>query len=90
MEKSSTSAQSTTTTIRGMAIPAQWNARFEVTGILVACRDERELRVENFESFPELRSFSQKEAFFTGIIHKKDGMESILLESFTPIENVGE
>ena len=90
MEKLSTSAQSTKTTIRGMALPAQWNARFEVTGILVACRDERELRVENLESFPELRAFSQKEAFFTGVINQKDGMESILLESFTLIENAGE
>lgn len=77
-------------TIRGMVLPAQWNDRYEVTGILVACRDERELRVENLECFPALRTLSQKEAVFTGLIQKKDGVESIILESFTPIEKVEE
>ncbi len=85
MKNSSTPEQNPRATIRGMVLPAQWNARFEVTGILVACRDERELRVENLECFPALRSLSQQEAIFTGFIHKKDGVESITLESFTPI-----
>lgn len=73
-------------TIRGMVLPAQWDERFEVTGLLVACRDEREVRVENIESFPGLWSLAQKEALFTGIIRKKGGEEFILLESFTPID----
>ncbi|WP_319763728.1 hypothetical protein [Maridesulfovibrio sp.] len=72
-------------TIRGTVLPAQWNARFEITGILIACRDEREVRVGNFECFPTLRNFSQQEAIFTGFIENKDGVESILLESFKPI-----
>jgi len=46
MKNSSTSEQDIMTTVRGMVLPAQWNDRFEVTGILVACRDERELRVD--------------------------------------------
>lgn len=86
MKDSSTSEQNVKTTIRGMILPAQWDARFEVTEILVACRDERELRVENLECFPMLRDLSRKEAVFTGFIHSSNGVESILLESFTPIE----
>lgn len=90
MKNSSTSGQNIRSTIRGMVLPAQWNDRFEVTGILVACRDERELRVENLECFPALRTLSQQEAVFTGLIKEKDGVESIILESFTPIVKVEE
>lgn len=74
-------------TIRGMVVPAQWDDRFEVTGILVACHDEREVKIENLESFPKLKDMSQKEAFFTGVISKSDNSESILLESYTPIND---
>lgn len=74
------------TTIRGMVLPAQWDDRFQVTGVLVACRDEREVRVENMEKFPDLRHCAQQEAVLTGVIRKKDGKEFILLESFRPLE----
>jgi len=74
-------------TIRGMVVPAQWDDRFEVTGILVACHDEREIKIENLENFPNLKELSQKEAIFTGVISKSDNSESILLESYTPIND---
>lgn len=72
-------------TIRGMVVPAQWDDRFEVTGVLVACHDEREVRVENLESFPHLKNLSQTEALFTGVISSNGNSESIFLESFIPL-----
>lgn len=69
-----------------MVVPSQWNDRFQVTGILVACRDEREIRVENLENFPALKGLAQQEALFTGVITQRGDEESIHLEKVTPVE----
>ncbi|WP_319471797.1 hypothetical protein [uncultured Pseudodesulfovibrio sp.] len=76
-------------TIRGMVVPAQWNERFQVTGVLVACRDEREVRVENLENFPILRTLEQQEALFTGLVRENDGGESIFIEKIKLINEMG-
>lgn len=81
MKHTSISDHTSRKTIRGMVVPAQWDDRFKVIGVLVACRDEREIRVENLESFPILRSLEQQEALFTGLIRESEGRESILIES---------
>lgn len=86
MKQISATEQTSRETIRGMVVPAQWNDRFQVTGVLVACRDEREIRVENLETFPVLKELAQKEALFTGVVQKNGNAESIHLESFTPIQ----
>ncbi|MCJ2164563.1 MULTISPECIES: hypothetical protein [unclassified Pseudodesulfovibrio] len=79
--------KNTTETIRGMVLPQQWDEQFRVTEVLIACKDEREIRVENFENLPNLLSLSRAEAVFTGVIRTKEGVESMIVESFTPIEN---
>lgn len=71
-------------------MPANWDDRFQVTGVLVACHDEREFRVENLESFPVLQTLAQQEAIFTGLIREKDGAESIIIESIKLISGVDE
>ena len=76
----------TTETIRGMVLPQQWDDSFRVTEVLIACKDEREIRVENFEHLPNLLSLSRAEAVFTGVVQKKEGVESMIVESFAPIE----
>lgn len=86
MKQISATEQISRQTIRGMVVPAQWDDRFQVTGVLVACRDEREIRVENLDTFPDLKELAQKEALFTGVIQKSGNAESIHLESFTPIQ----
>ena len=73
-----------------MVLPQQWDEQFRVTEVLIACKDEREIRVENFENLPNLLSLSRAEAVFTGVIRTIEGVESMLVESFfffTPIEN---
>ncbi|QJB56816.1 hypothetical protein [Pseudodesulfovibrio sp. zrk46] len=82
--------QSYRETIRGMVVPANWNDRFQVTGVLVACHDEREVKVENLESFPNLQALAQQEAVFTGLVRKQDGMEFIFLEDFTLVSRESE
>ena len=75
-----------TETIRGMVLPRQWDDQFRVTEVLIACKDEREIRVENFAHLPSLLSLSRAEAVFTGVIKNQEGVESMIVESFTPIE----
>jgi len=58
-----------------------------VTEVLIACKDEREILVENFESLPSLLSLSRAEAVFTGVVRKECGVESMVVESFAPVEN---
>lgn len=75
-----------TVTVRGMVVPQQWDEQFRVTEVLIACKDEREILVENFKSLPSLLSLSRNEAMFTGVVRKERGVESMIVESFTPIE----
>lgn len=75
-----------TVTVRGMVVPQQWDDQFRVTEVLIACKDEREILVENFNSLPSLLSLSRNEAMFTGVVRKERGVESMIVESFTPIE----
>ncbi len=72
-----------------MVVPAQWNKRFQVTGVLVACRDEREVRVENLENFPILRTLEQQEALFTGLVRENEGGESIFIENIKLLNEMG-
>jgi len=75
-----------TVTVRGMVVPQQWDDQYRVTEVLIACKDEREILVENFKSLPSLLSLSRNEAMFTGVVRKERGVESMIVESFTPIE----
>ncbi|WP_316897615.1 hypothetical protein [Pseudodesulfovibrio indicus] len=75
-----------TVTVRGMVVPQQWDDQYRVTEVLIACKDEREILVENFKSLPSLLSLSRNEAMFTGVVRKEQGVESMIVESFTPIE----
>lgn len=79
--------QQTMETIRGMVLPQQWDEQFRVTEVMIACKDEREIHIENLEHLPTLLSLSRTEAVFTGVVRKKRGMESMIVETFTPIEN---
>lgn len=75
-----------TVTVRGMVVPQQWDDQFRVTEVLIACKDEREIHVENFKSLPSLLSLSRAEAVFTGVVRKERGVESMIVESFAPVE----
>ncbi|KAB1442869.1 hypothetical protein F8A88_00915 [Pseudodesulfovibrio senegalensis] len=87
MKSPGKSENQNTVTVRGTVIPSQWDDRFEVTGVLIACRDERELRVTNLDCFPALKKLTRKEADFTGVVQKNGPVESIVLDNFTPVES---
>ncbi|BDQ37059.1 hypothetical protein SYK_14190 [Pseudodesulfovibrio nedwellii] len=85
MKRQKTSAHQKET-VRGVVVPKEWDNSFQVTELLIACKDEREIRVENLDKFPILFSLSQKEARITGTILKDDGDESIIVEHIDVIE----
>lgn len=72
-------------TVRGFVVPEQWDDQYRVTRVIIACNGERDIRVENFEKFPMLLTFSQTEASITGIIRNDHGVESILVEQLSPV-----
>lgn len=72
-------------TIRGVVVPAHWDSEFRVTGILIACPGEREVRVENLDSFPMLKSLERNEVQLTGTVEKVGPMETIVVNSFQPL-----
>ncbi|WP_419788406.1 hypothetical protein [Pseudodesulfovibrio sp.] len=74
-------------TIRGMVVPSQWDDQFRVTGILIACLGEREVRVGNLESFPELRTLERAEVRLTGTVDRVGDVETIHVESVSPLAN---
>ncbi|WP_394699654.1 hypothetical protein [uncultured Pseudodesulfovibrio sp.] len=68
-------------TIRGVIVPEEWDNQFHVTKILIACKGEREIRVENLDRFPHLLGLSQKETLITGTVTYDGTMESIVIDS---------
>jgi len=87
MQEKEKQHRTNTVTVKGMVVPRQWDEHFRVTEVLIACKDEREILVENFNSLPNLLSLSRAEAVFTGVVRKEHGVESMVVESFTPVEN---
>ncbi len=73
-------------TIRGVVVPEQWDDQFRVTEVLIACKGEREILVENLDSFPTLLSFTQTEAVFTGTVRQQGATEFIVVESVSLID----
>lgn len=73
-------------TIRGVVVPEQWDEKFHVTQVHIACKGEREIRVANLDHFPILLSLSQTEAVFTGTVTRQGATESIIVESYTTLD----
>ncbi len=73
-------------TINGFIVPMQWDEHFRVTEILIACEAERDVQVANLPTFPTLISLARKRASITGTVRKIGGIETIHVESFTPME----
>lgn len=73
-------------TISGFIVPMQWDEQFRVTEILIACEAERDVQVANLHTFPTLVSLARRRASITGTVRKVGGIETIHVESFTPME----
>lgn len=72
-------------TIRGVVVPAQWDREFRVTGFLIACPDEREVRVSNLESFPMLKLLERSEVELTGTVETDGLAETIVIDHIRPL-----
>lgn len=72
-------------TIRGVVVPAQWDHDFQVTGLLIACPDEREVRVGNLESFPMLKNLERSEVELTGTVESDGPAETIVIDHIRPL-----
>lgn len=85
MKRQADDAPPSRETIRGVVVPAQWDSEYRVTGLLIACPGEREVRVGNLDSFPMLRLLERTEVVLTGTV-KKDGFsETILIDRIQPL-----
>ena len=88
MKQSSDTLSRRKETVRGVVVPEQWDDQFRVTEVLIACKGERELLVENLESFPSLLSYARTEALFTGTVRRRGSAESIEIDSVSPVDGV--
>lgn len=86
MEPFDETVQQNRETIRGVVVPEQWDDQFHVTDILIACQDEREVRVENPATFPDLLALSRTEAIVTGLVKRIGLIESMVVESFSAVD----
>jgi len=73
-------------TISGFIVPMQWDEQFRVTEVLIACEAERDVQVANLDTFPGLVSLARTRAFVTGTVRRVGNVETIHVESFTPVE----
>lgn len=74
-------------TIRGVVVPSQWDREFQVTGFLIACPDEREVRVGNLESFPMLKLLERSEVELTGTVQMEGLAETIVIDKLRPLNS---
>jgi hypothetical protein len=73
-------------TISGFIVPMQWDEQYRVTEVLIACEAERDVQVANLDTFPALVSLARCRASITGTVRRVGGVETIHVESFTPME----
>lgn len=85
MERQAVGAEPSRETIRGVVVPAQWDSEYRVTGLLIACPGEREVRVGNLDSFPMLRLLERTEVVLTGTVQKDGFSETILIDRIQPL-----
>lgn len=88
MEQQTNTAPQHKETIRGVVVPEQWDDQFRITEVLIACKGEREILVENLGTFPALLSFTQTEAVFTGTVRRRGAAEYIVVESVSPVDPI--
>ena len=74
-------------TLRGVVVPAQWDSQYRVTGMLIACPGEREVRVGNLEAFPMLHLLERTEVELTGTVQRDGVAETIHIDR---IQRLGE
>lgn len=85
MKQANTSLSNRKETVRGVVVPKEWDNKYQVTEVLIACRGEREIRIDNLDKFPTILSLAQEEALITGTVTKDGSGESIVIESFDVI-----
>ena len=73
-------------TLRGVVVPAQWDNDFQVTDMLIACPEEREVRIGNLESFPMLKQLARNEVELTGVVTSDGAAETIMVDRIQPLE----
>jgi len=69
-------------TVTGCIVPDAWDNKYRVTGVVIACNNERELEVVNLTAHPELSGLCMSRITATGIVMVRDGREQIQVENF--------
>ena len=69
--------------IRGIIIPANWDASGNITGLAIATRKEDEYFIEEDDKNAMLGSFLRQEVEITGILQRKGGKKVIKIEKIT-------
>ena len=85
MKRQTISKRSSTETVCGTIVPAHWDNEFRVTGILIACPGEREIRITNLDSFPMLKLLERKVVELTGQVKREGAIETMHIESVRPV-----
>ncbi|BDQ35042.1 hypothetical protein [Pseudodesulfovibrio portus] len=80
MKRQSNTTPPSRETLRGVIVPSQWDNEFRVTGMLIACPGEREVRVANLEAFPMLHLLERTEVELTGTVRKDGIAETIHID----------
>jgi hypothetical protein len=69
--------------IRGIIIPASWDAKGNITGMAIATHKEEEYYIEDDKNCPKLRSLLRQEVNITGTLKIKRGKKTIKIKEIT-------
>lgn len=69
------------TTIRGVVIPVEWDAKGKVLAVAISARDESEYRVEKRGEGANLMRLIHREVKVTGEVTEQSGRKTIRVEA---------
>lgn len=69
--------------IRGILIPASWDAEGNVVGMAIATHNEEEYFIENDDKTARLYAFLRQEVNITGVLKSKGGDNIIKINKVT-------
>ena len=72
--------------VEGIIIPANWDNKGNVVGLVLAARDEEEYLIGDKEQVTRLKSFLRQEVKIKGILRTKEGKKIIKVKKISKLK----
>jgi len=78
--------KTSTISVEGIIIPANWDNKGNVVGLAIATRDEEEYLITDKDQMARLKPLLRQEVAITGILRIKKGRSIIKVKRFSKLQ----